>query len=149
MKSQPSTILIWVSSAPLLWWCLLLPANLAGAQTAPLPAKTARGSLVSNNSQAAVTATVRDMESEALTPYKYIGNNFSLKFHRPSCPFAKAMWEGHIELFHFRKDAIAAKYAPCRYCLPPQWTSVSATMLASPAKATAPASPAKAGSRGP
>lgn len=72
-----------------------------------------------------------------LIPYKYIGNNFSLKFHKPSCPFAKAMWSGHAELFHFRKEAIAAKYAPCRYCLPPSWTNVSATILARPPQTAA------------
>lgn len=77
--------------------------------------------------------------ADELTPYKYVGNNFSLKFHKPSCPFAKAMWTGHTELFHFRKDAIAAKYAPCRYCLPPTWTNVNATILAPKTQTSQPA----------
>src|SRR6185437_100380 len=56
-------------------------------------------------------------------PYKYVGNNFSHKFHRPSCPFARKMWPQRMQLFHFRKQAIDSDYRPCRYCLPPVWTS--------------------------
>jgi len=63
-------------------------------------------------------------------PYKYVGNNFSFKFHRPSCPFARAMSVRHVELFHFRRDAIAAGQKPCRYCLPPDWKTVRLEMLA-------------------
>jgi len=49
--------------------------------------------------------------------YKYVGNSFSFKFHRPSCPFAKAMWRGHVIKFQYRKQAIDAGQKPCRYCL--------------------------------
>ncbi len=62
-------------------------------------------------------------------PLKYIGNSFSLKFHRPSCPFAKAMWSERVVLFHFRKEAISGGFKPCRYCLPPVWKSVSCKLL--------------------
>src|SRR5688572_9570674 len=62
-------------------------------------------------------------------PYKYVGHNVSLKFHRPSCPFARLMNVRHLELFHFRKEAIEAKYSPCRYCLPPWWKSCSVRIL--------------------
>lgn len=61
--------------------------------------------------------------------YKYIGNSFSFKFHRPSCPFAKAMWRGHVIRFEYRKQAIDAGQKPCRYCLPPYWKSVGAKIL--------------------
>src|SRR5271166_2333274 len=57
-------------------------------------------------------------------PYKYWGNSFSLKFHRPSCPFAQAMNPIHVEFFHCRREAIVRGEKPCRYCLPPYWTSV-------------------------
>lgn len=56
-------------------------------------------------------------------PYKYVGHNESHKFHRPSCPFARVMSVKHLELFHFRKEAVQAGYMPCRYCLPPWWKS--------------------------
>ncbi len=61
--------------------------------------------------------------------YKYIGNCFSTKFHRPSCPFAKVMNRSHRVFFRFRRDAIESAYMPCRYCLPPNWKSVSCKVL--------------------
>lgn len=62
-------------------------------------------------------------------PYKYVGNSFSLKFHRPSCPFAKAMHVSRMTLFHFRKEAISAGMKPCHYCLPPSWGTLKGTLL--------------------
>jgi Metal binding domain of Ada len=62
-------------------------------------------------------------------PYKYVGCSFSKKFHRPSCMFAKAISRNHLVLFHWRKEAIAAQYQPCRYCLPPVWLSTHCTLL--------------------
>lgn len=61
-------------------------------------------------------------------PIKYWGNSFSLKFHRPSCPFAKAMSAHHVMFFNFRKQAVESGQAPCRYCLPPNWTTVRASI---------------------
>ncbi|HEY9731443.1 MAG TPA: hypothetical protein V6C89_05990 [Drouetiella sp.] len=61
-------------------------------------------------------------------PIKYWGNSFSLKFHRPSCPFAKAMSAHHVMFFNFRKQAVDLGQLPCRYCLPPDWTSVRAAI---------------------
>ena len=101
------------------------------------PARAADGVSKSAGESGKVSKSVEP--ADELTPYKYVGNNFSLKFHKPSCPFAKAMWTGHTELFHFRKDAIAAKYAPCRYCLPPAWTNVNATILAPKTQTSQPA----------
>lgn len=61
--------------------------------------------------------------------YKYVGNAFSLKFHRPSCPFAKAMWRSNRVHFTYRRQALEAHQKPCRYCLPPSWKSVAAAIL--------------------
>ncbi len=61
-------------------------------------------------------------------PIKYWGNSFSLKFHRPSCPFAKAMSAHHVMFFNFRRQAVDSGQVPCRYCLPPNWTTVRATL---------------------
>jgi methylphosphotriester-DNA--protein-cysteine methyltransferase len=61
-----------------------------------------------------------------------VGNNFSLKFHRPSCLFARAMNAHHLELFHFRKQAVAAGMRPCRWCLPPAWKEVRAVLRPAP-----------------
>ncbi|MBS1953082.1 MAG: hypothetical protein JST89_02790 [Cyanobacteria bacterium SZAS-4] len=61
-------------------------------------------------------------------PIKYWGNSFSLKFHRPSCPFAKAMSAHHVMFFNFRRQAIDSGQVPCRYCLPPNWTTVRASL---------------------
>lgn len=65
-------------------------------------------------------------------PYKYAGNNFSRKFHRPSCLFARAMNAQHLELFHFRRQAVAAGMRPCRWCLPPVWKEVRAILRPAP-----------------
>jgi hypothetical protein len=62
-------------------------------------------------------------------PYKYYGNSFSHKFHKPSCPFGMCISKRHLVLFHFRKEAIEAHYAPCRYCLPPVWWTVHGVIL--------------------
>jgi hypothetical protein len=67
-------------------------------------------------------------------PYKYIGNSFSRKFHRPSCPFAKVMWSKRMELFQMRKQAIDGGYSPCHYCLPQVWTRVQGTIKSLPQK---------------
>ena len=62
-------------------------------------------------------------------PIKYWGNSFSLKFHRPSCAFAKAMNARHVVFFYFRRDAIASGLKPCRYCLPPFIKRVECKLL--------------------
>jgi hypothetical protein len=61
-------------------------------------------------------------------PYKYTGNTYSHKFHRPRCPYCKVMAAAKRMPFHFRCQAVAAGYAPCRYCLPAQWTTVRAAI---------------------
>ena len=66
------------------------------------------------------------------TPAQYWGNSFSLKFHRPSCPFAQAMNPIHVQFFQSRHAAIEQGERPCRYCLPPYWTSVHCVLLTKP-----------------
>ena len=61
-------------------------------------------------------------------PFKYTGNKYSHKFHRPRCPFCRAMAPSKRLAFHFRCQAIAAGYAPCKYCLPARWTTVQAAI---------------------
>ena len=94
------------------------------------PQSSAPGSVYPGTANAACTDAKQAASIDL--PYKYVGNNFSLKFHRPSCLFAKAMAPDHIELFHFRKQAVDAGMQPCRYCLPANWTTVRATLLTRP-----------------
>ena len=68
-------------------------------------------------------------EDVSTLPYKYVGNSWSLKFHRPSCPFARVMRPQRAELFHFRREAVEKGESPCRYCLPQEWTRVRARFL--------------------
>jgi Metal binding domain of Ada len=68
-------------------------------------------------------------ENQTPMPFKYVGNKFSSKFHRPSCPFAKAISSGHLIFFEHRHDAIDQGFQPCRYCLPPDWKTVHAVIL--------------------
>lgn len=65
----------------------------------------------------------------ASLPYKYVGSTFSHIFHRPSCWFAKKIWVEHLELFHFRKEAVGAGYKACRWCLPPVVLQVRGKIL--------------------
>jgi hypothetical protein len=61
--------------------------------------------------------------------FKYIGNSYSRKFHRPWCPFEQAMNPHKAVFFHFRKDAVEAGFNPCRYCLPPFVKQVRCVLL--------------------
>ncbi len=80
--------------------------------------------------QATDDKTKSEQYFTAQLPYKYCGNTFSGKFHRPSCPFAVAISRRHLVLFHFRQEAIEAHFLPCRYCLPPVRLTVTAKILA-------------------
>ncbi|HEY9712612.1 MAG TPA: hypothetical protein V6C72_04035, partial [Chroococcales cyanobacterium] len=82
-------------------------------------------------------------------PIKYVGNNFSLKFHRPSCPFAQAMNAMHVNLYHFRRQAVSAGMVPCRYCLPPWWTTVRAQILGTPSRTDSNNQPQQPGAQQP
>lgn len=62
-------------------------------------------------------------------PQKYVGNSYSLKFHKPSCPFARVMRKSRRVAFPYRKTAIDAGQRPCKYCLPPWWLKVEAKIL--------------------
>jgi len=62
-------------------------------------------------------------------PVKYVGNSVSLKFHKPSCPFARVMSYSKRVQFHFRRQAVACGHKPCRYCLPQTWTVCRAKIL--------------------
>lgn len=69
------------------------------------------------------------LQTTEVLPYKYWGNSYSLKFHRPSCPFARVMNPKHRQLFHFRWQAVASGEEPCHYCLPPFWLSTRACLM--------------------
>jgi hypothetical protein len=73
----------------------------------------------------------KQVVDQSTLPVKYWGNSFSLKFHRPSCPFAQAISADHVMFFNFRKQAVDSGQTPCRYCLPPFWTTVKASILPS------------------
>ena len=75
------------------------------------------------------TGLPRADEPSIEVEYKYYGNSFSNKFHRPWCPFSQAMNIRHVIPFHFRYQAIAQGLKPCRYCLPPVWKSVQCRLL--------------------
>lgn len=97
--------------------------------------------LTASPSQVGASGFSNDRSPAPDLPVKYWGNSFSLKFHRPSCPFAKAMSAHHVMFFNFRKQAVENGQVPCRYCLPPSWTSVRAALWHSaelPAKTQSP-----------
>lgn len=76
--------------------------------------------------------TYAQADQSLATPYKYIGNRISLKFHRPSCPYARVMSIYKQVKYQFRKDAVNDGQKPCRYCLPPDWTQLRGAVLRPP-----------------
>lgn len=107
--------------------CALSTVQAANSQDRDDLPKTQKGEEV----QITAPTSHRDESSDsasATLPVKYWGNSFSLKFHRPSCPFAKAMSAHHVMFFNFRRQAIDSGQVPCRYCLPPNWTTVRASL---------------------
>ena len=73
--------------------------------------------------------SINAVDVSAALPYKYFGNNFSGKFHRPWCPYSQAMNVNHVVPFNFRWQAIKSGYSPCNFCLPQQWKSVHCVLL--------------------
>jgi len=71
----------------------------------------------------------QSIEERQPDPFKYVGNTFSSKFHRPSCPFAKCISHRHLVFFGRRFNAVDAGYKPCQYCLPPDWKTVHLVVL--------------------
>ncbi|MBX9667062.1 MAG: hypothetical protein K2X93_05550 [Candidatus Obscuribacterales bacterium] len=82
--------------------------------------------------EASTNRETNERAGELRAAYKYMGNSFSMKFHRPSCPFARVMWRCNVVRFPFRKDAVERGYKPCKYCLPQSWKSVGAKILSAP-----------------
>jgi hypothetical protein len=89
-----------------------------------------------SDQQEVSSAYLNSEKDNAPVSYKYVGCSFSKKFHRPSCMFARAISKHHLVLFRWRKQAIDAQYAPCRYCLPPIWLSTHCVMLPASPKPT-------------
>lgn len=61
--------------------------------------------------------------------FKYVGNSFSKKFHRPWCPFEQVMNANKAVFFRYRWHAIEAGFKPCRYCLPAVVKQVRCVLL--------------------
>lgn len=61
--------------------------------------------------------------------FKYVGNCFSKKFHRPWCPFEQVMSANKAVFFRYRWHAIEAGFKPCRYCLPAVVKQVRCVLL--------------------
>jgi hypothetical protein len=108
----------------------------SSVSNSPLDAKFSETDAASNTIQTSHRSVKQpqeqlspSQESTEELPIKYWGNSFSAKFHRPSCPFARAMNPAHVIFFHFRKDAIAQGQQPCRYCLPPYVRHVECQIL--------------------
>ena len=97
--------------------------------------QTGAGSVENIPSSAPERTTLEEekaLSDSGETPvFKYVGNKFSSKFHRPSCPFAKAMSQYHLVFFKARHDAVDQGFKPCKYCLPKQWKTVHLLILPS------------------
>lgn len=122
--------------SPAKLFCLVGPIVFAGTYSLSAYATEKSSTAFEPGGTASVAVSSRkdsalapDAIDKSDLPYKYWGNSFSGKFHRPSCPFGKAMNTSHLELYHFRCEAVASGKTPCRYCLPPTWRSVSCVLL--------------------
>jgi hypothetical protein len=106
-----------------------LPSLSFGAESDELKSRLESERRLLDKKEVSSSSQVGSESPSIEPPIKYWGNSFSLKFHRPSCPFAKAMSAHHVIFFNFRKQAVDAGQAPCRYCLPPNWNTVKAVLL--------------------
>ncbi len=48
----------------------------------------------------------------------YLGNKYSLRFHRPDCEYALQMADKNKIVFKTRDEALDSCYSPCRACKP-------------------------------
>ena len=51
--------------------------------------------------------------------YKYVGSKTSNKYHYPNCQLAKRISAKNLVTFQSAKEALAARYVPCKMCNPP------------------------------
>jgi methylphosphotriester-DNA--protein-cysteine methyltransferase len=51
--------------------------------------------------------------------FKYVGSNKSDKYHFPNCKWALKIKPANLVTFQSAKEALAAKYVPCKVCKPP------------------------------
>lgn len=86
------------------------------------------GLVLATVASAAAAETLAGSLPEPL-PVKYVGNTDSLKFHRPSCPFAQVMYRRRRLDFHFRHEAIERGFSPCCWCLPKRWKHLEGRLL--------------------
>lgn len=107
-------------------FALLCTAMVSSWADAGLPAEK---SAVQPTNSALPTAENDAATSAESTEEGFVGNNFSLKFHCLNCPYAEVMWKKRRVRFKTREEAVTAKMAPCRYCLPTAWTSVRGAIL--------------------
>jgi len=113
---------------------VLLIVSCLAANAETLNAQDVKGT---DLSAAVTTGSVAQIHPEQLSPddavpFKYVGNQFSCIFHRPSCPFAQCISAHHLRFFPRRCNATDQGFKPCRYCLPPFWTTVQAVLIGNP-----------------
>lgn len=76
---------------------------------------------------------IQNSETEASRAKKineeYIGNIDSMKFHLPSCEFAKIMAKRRRVFFQSREKAKLLGMSPCNWCMPSWTLSVEARLL--------------------
>ncbi|MBK9142887.1 MAG: hypothetical protein IPM23_10360 [Candidatus Melainabacteria bacterium] len=65
--------------------------------------------------------------------YKFVGNAFSGKFHKPGCEFAAKMDASRVVFFKTREEAEKAGQKPCNWCLP-GWLKNVRGQVVSPGK---------------
>ena len=130
MRSKVVVLVVLCSSVPGLApvWGDTAPLSSAPAGEAS-SAASVKDERAEQSPAAESQAGVEKQAQTPVLPFKYVGNSFSNKFHRPSCPFARIMSASHIIYFEHRHDAIEKGYLPCHYCLPADWKTVNAVIL--------------------
>ena len=108
--------------------CQLFSAFLPAGLSWPSASCLAQSASSASSASSVSTVSPATTDTSETLPFKYTGNLITHKFHRPRCPFCRVMAEAKRQPFHFRCQAIEQGYLPCRYCLPPIWTTVRATI---------------------
>jgi micrococcal nuclease len=89
------------------------------ARVLPKPPNLKYFSLLLDAQRRAMAEKAGIWQKEPQRPERnYIGNSASYRFHRPSCPFGKAVAGRHRVLFESAHRASWEGYSPCRQCKP-------------------------------
>lgn len=110
------------------WLSTIIPFSLISATINPEAAFAQSAKSLPDSSNARKTknrAKLKNLKRR----YRFVGNTYSKKFHKPQCEFTRKMNVKHVILIESKKIAESKSYKECNWCMP-KWTkSVSSKIV--------------------